>query len=129
VWCALVLRLSLSVNSVRLWLAGSPSGGSVNKQSLSIKAGSNSVSKKEWMENMMPYVRKYLRILHGYFHRLGIFNIKFILMIQNCMKSNREKFLKYFSNIGYHVTSHLAKFELKTQLVYRETKKRNPITW
>jgi hypothetical protein len=32
------------------------------------------------------------------------------------MKSFCEKFLKYSSNIGYHVTSYLAKFELKTQL-------------
>lgn len=48
-------------------------------------------------------------------------------MMRSCMRGNHKKFLKYFSNIGYHVTSHLTKFGLKNQLVHGKTKKRNPI--
>jgi hypothetical protein len=38
-----------------------------------------------------------------------------------------ENFLKYLFNIRYHVTSHIIKIELKTQLVHGEIKKRNLI--
>ena len=48
-------------------------------------------------------------------------------MMRSCMRGNHKKFLKYFSNIGYHVTNHLVKLELKTQLVCGETKKGNLI--
>jgi len=72
---------------------------------------------------MLLYSRKNtLRNFHGYFHMLGTFNTKLILKIQNCMKSNRGKFLKYFSNIEYHVTSYLTKFDFKTQFVHGDKK-------
>ena len=35
---------------------------------------------------MMPYVIKNIKNVYGYFHKLGIFNTKLILEIQNCMK-------------------------------------------
>jgi hypothetical protein len=40
------------------------------------------------------------------------------------MNSNHKKFLKYFFNIGYHATSHLAKHELKAELVRREKERK-----
>ena len=56
-----------------------------------------------------------LRILNGYFHMSGIFNIKLILIIKICMRVIMENFKKYFSNIGYHVISHHTNFELTKQ--------------
>jgi hypothetical protein len=49
---------------------------------------------------MMSYVKKILRIFHGYFHNLKIFNTKFIKKIQFCMKNIYEKIIIYFSSIG-----------------------------
>jgi len=68
----------------------------------------------------MPYVEKNtLRTFHGYFHRLETFNTKFITD-----QILHEKIIMYFSSIGHHIISYIAKFEVKIPLVRRE-KKRN----
>lgn len=41
------------------------------------------------------------------------------------MKSDYEKYLKYFSNVEHQVISQVTKSEIKTQLASEETKKRN----
>lgn len=43
------------------------------------------------------------------------------------MKSNLEKMLMYFSNVEHNVISQLTKFEIQSQLVREETKKKNII--
>lgn len=73
-------------------------------------------------------LENYTKNFHGYCYRLGIFNKKLILDMQNCTKSNHIKILIYFSNIEHHVISQLVKSELKTQFVRKETKKKNLIT-
>ena len=65
-----------------------------------------------------------LRIFHSYFHRLERFNTKLILDIHFYMKSNYKKIIMYFSSIGHHTISHLAKFEVKVPLVRGEIKKK-----
>ena len=62
-----------------------------------------------------------LRIFHGYFQRLEIFNTKFITKIQFCMK---KSYNVLFEHRAYHTISYIAKFEVKIPLVRRE-KKRN----
>jgi hypothetical protein len=56
-------------------------------------------------------LKNYTKIFfEGYFHRLGIFNAKPMLDIQNCMKVIMTKLLWYFS------VRYMTKFEIKTQL-------------
>jgi hypothetical protein len=45
----------------------------------------------EWIENMISYVKKYIKNFHGYFHNLETFNTKFITKIQFYMKNIYEK--------------------------------------
>jgi hypothetical protein len=68
-------------------------------------------------------LKNILRIFHGYFHKLVIFNTKFITEIQFCMKNIHEKIIMYFSSIGHHIISYIAKFEVKIPLVRGEIKK------
>lgn len=58
-----------------------------------------------------------MNFLH-YFDRVGYLIIKFILHIQNYIKSNDKKFMKYFFTIDYDVQYHPAKSQIKIQLVY-----------
>ena len=53
-----------------------------------------------------------------------IFNIKLIVGVQNYMKNN-GKIIKLFLNMNCYVHYYPAKFEIKIQLVYGETKKIN----
>ena len=55
-----------------------------------------------------------------------IFNIKLIVGVQNYMKNN-GKIIKLFLNMNYYVHYYPAKFEIKIQLVYGETKTINCI--
>jgi hypothetical protein len=59
-----------------------------------------------------------------YFDRVVYLVIWFIIEIQNYMKTNNEKIIKYF-NMDYNVHYHLAKSIIKIQLVYEETKMTN----
>jgi hypothetical protein len=43
------------------------------------------------------------------------------------IENNHEKIIKYFSNIVYDVHYHLAKSQIKIQLVYGQTKMANCI--
>ena len=53
-----------------------------------------------------------------------IFNIKLIVGVQNYMKNN-GKIIKLFLNMHCDVHYYPAKFEIKIQFVYGETKKIN----
>jgi hypothetical protein len=63
------------------------------------------------------------------FHNLKIFNTKFIIRIQFCMKNIHEKIIIYFSSIRHHIISYISRFKvfIKVQipLVSGEIKKRN----
>ena len=47
---------------------------------------------------------------------------------QFCMKNIHETIIMYFSSIGHHIISYVAKFEVKIPLVRVEIKKRN-LSW
>jgi hypothetical protein len=64
---------------------------------------------------MMPDVKKYAENFYGYLYRLEIFNMKPILDIQNYTENNHEKIQSIFVN-------QVKKYEIKTQLVCKETK-------
>ena len=49
----------------------------------------------EWIENMMLYF--YIKFFHHYFHKLEIFNTKFITEIKFCMKNIYEKFIYFLA--------------------------------
>jgi len=72
---------------------------------------------------MMLYLKKYM-FFHDYFHKLEIFNMKFITEIQFCMKKYSWKNYNVFPSIGRYITSHIAKFEAKIPLVSEEIKKK-----
>jgi hypothetical protein len=55
------------------------------------------------------------------------FYSKLTIQIQNYTKNNDEKFIIYLSNISYDIRYDLTKFELITQLLCGETKKKNLI--
>ena len=65
-------------------------------------------------------LKNMLRIFHGYFQRLEIFNTKFITKIQFCMK---KSYNVLFEHRAYHTISYIAKFEVKIPLVHEEIKK------
>jgi hypothetical protein len=68
-----------------------------------------------------------LRIFHGYFHNLEIFNTKIITKIQFWMNNIYKKVIMYFCSIRYHIISYIAKFKVQIPLVSGEIKKRNLI--
>jgi len=66
-----------------------------------------------------------LGIFHSYFHKLEIFNTKFIAEIQFRMKNIHEKNIMYFSSIRHHIVSYIAKFEVKFHLYTRNKKEKS----
>jgi hypothetical protein len=56
---------------------------------------------------------------------MEIFNMKFIIKIQFCIKNIHEKIIIYFSSVGHHIISYIAKFEVQIPLVCGEIKERN----
>jgi hypothetical protein len=74
------------------------------------------------IEDNIRHVKKYISwIFHHYFDRVVYLIIKFTAEIQNYIK----KFIKYFYTIDCDVHYHLAKSQIKIQLVHGETKKTN----
>jgi hypothetical protein len=64
-----------------------------------------------------------LRIFHGYFHNLGIFNTKFIKKYNSSWKIFMKKIIMHFSSIGHHIISYITKFKVQITLVSGEIKK------
>jgi hypothetical protein len=55
-------------------------------------------------------------IFHYYFDGVEYLTIKLIIEIQNYIKTNGEKIIKYFSNIDYDTTTILQSLKLKFNL-------------
>ena len=80
---------------------------------------------------MIVHIITHLRKIHhnflSLFRYVSIFNNKLIIRVQNYMKNNDKKIITNFFNMHCDVHYYPAKFEIKIQLIYRETKKINCI--
>jgi hypothetical protein len=78
-------------------------------------------------DNIRHVQKKYIMNFHHFFDRVVYLIIKFIIEVLNYIKTNDEKIIKYFCNIDFDVYYHLAKSQIKIQLVNEEPKITNCI--